>query len=106
MRDTHTYCRAFGNGAVTTCSYDLGLSRLGLAVRQPTFRLRGERSYPLLHRRGDKHIRKSTWIINIRINEGIWVLLWNDHCSCEFNGRGFRYLSLPSKLRPHEHLSE
>ena len=27
--DTHTRCRAFGNGAVTTRFYDIGLSRLG-----------------------------------------------------------------------------
>ena len=26
-RDTHTYCRAFGSVAVTTCCNDLGLSR-------------------------------------------------------------------------------
>ena len=26
-RDIHTYCRAFGSGAVTTCCNDLGLSR-------------------------------------------------------------------------------
>ena len=26
-RDIHTCCRAFGSGAVTTCFYDLGLSR-------------------------------------------------------------------------------
>ena len=30
-RDTYTYCRAFGSWAVTTCFYDLGLSRLGTA---------------------------------------------------------------------------
>ena len=46
--DTHTYCRAFGSGAVTTCFYDLGLSRLGF--KHPTYRLR--RSHPLGHRRG------------------------------------------------------
>ena len=28
-RDTHTYCRAFDSGAVTTCFNYLGLSRLG-----------------------------------------------------------------------------
>ena len=51
IRDTHTYCQAFSRGAVTTCFYDLGLSRLGF--EHPTFRLRGERSNPLPHRRGD-----------------------------------------------------
>ena len=41
-RDTHTYCRAFSSGAVTTCFYDLGLSRLGF--EHPTYRLRGQHS--------------------------------------------------------------
>ena len=43
--DTHTYCRSFSSGAVTTCFYDLDLSRLG-------FRMRGQCSNPLRHRRG------------------------------------------------------
>ena len=38
-RDTHTYCRAFRSGAVTTCFHDLGLWRLGF--ERPTFRMRG-----------------------------------------------------------------
>ena len=37
------------NGAVTTCFNDLGLSRLGF--EHPNFRLRGELSNPLRHRR-------------------------------------------------------
>ena len=49
---THTCCRAFSSGAVTTCFYDSGLSRLGF--KHPTFRLRGQRSNPLRHRRGKK----------------------------------------------------
>ena len=49
-RDTHTYCRAFSSGAVTTYFYDLGLSRLGF--QHPSFRLRGERFNPLRHHRG------------------------------------------------------
>ena len=32
-RDTHTYCRAFGSGAVTTCFWDLCLSRLGFETQ-------------------------------------------------------------------------
>ena len=47
---THTYCWEFDSGAVTTCFNDWGLSRLGF--EHPTFRLRGERSNPLRHRRG------------------------------------------------------
>ena len=39
-RDTHTCCQTLGSGAVTTCFYDLGLSRLGFEF--PNFRLRGE----------------------------------------------------------------
>ena len=38
------------NGTVTICLYDLGLSRLGFEL--PTFRMRGERSNRLRHRRG------------------------------------------------------
>ena len=49
-RDTHTCCRAFGCGAVTTSFNDLGLSQLGF--EHPTFRLRGKRSNPLRHSRG------------------------------------------------------
>ena len=49
-RDTHTYCRALSIRAVTTCFYVLGLSRLGL--EHPTFRMRGQHSYPLFHGRG------------------------------------------------------
>ena len=41
----------FSSGAVTICFYDLGLLRL--KFEHPTFRLRGERSNPLRHRRGD-----------------------------------------------------
>ena len=36
--------RVFGSGALTTCFYDLGLSRL--EFEHPTFRLRGDRSNP------------------------------------------------------------
>ena len=43
---------ALGSGGVTTCFYDLGLSRLG--IEHPTFRLQGERSNTLRHRRGLK----------------------------------------------------
>ena len=46
---TNTFCRAFSSGAVTTCLYDLGLSWLGF--EHPTFRLLGERSSPVRHRR-------------------------------------------------------
>ena len=49
-RDTHIYCREFGSEAVTTCFYDVVLSRPGF--EHQTFRLRGERSNPLRHRRG------------------------------------------------------
>ena len=57
-RDTHTHCRAYGNGDVTTCLYDLGLSRL--EFENSTFRLRGERSNQPRHRRGGK-IWTATW---------------------------------------------
>ena len=43
-RDTYTYCRAFGRGAVSTCIYDLGLSQL--EFEHPTFRMQAQRSNP------------------------------------------------------------
>ena len=46
----HSRLLPFGSGAVTTCFYDLGLSRLGF--EHPSFRLRGERSNQLRHHRG------------------------------------------------------
>ena len=51
-RDTYTYCRVFGRGAVSTCIYDLGLSRL--EFEQPTFRMQTQRFNPraLRHHRG------------------------------------------------------
>ena len=47
----HTYCRTFSCGAVTTCFYDSGLSRLGFEYS--IFRLRGESSHPMHHRRDE-----------------------------------------------------
>ena len=35
LRGTHTCCRALGNGSVTTCFKDLGLSRRGIETRSP-----------------------------------------------------------------------
>ena len=49
-RDTQTCYRAFSGGAVTICFYDLGLSRL--EFEHPTFRLLGQHSNRLRHRRG------------------------------------------------------
>ena len=52
------------SGAVTNCFYDLGLSRL--LFEHPTFRLRGERSNPLCHRRNYIFIYNMTrfWNVN------------------------------------------
>ena len=47
---TPTYCRAFDSRNVTTCFYDVCLSRLGF--EHPTFRIRGKRSNRLNHRGG------------------------------------------------------
>ena len=52
--DTHTYCRAFRSGAVTTLFYDLGLSRLGF--EHPTFCIQGKRTV-------DVCVKKSLHII-------------------------------------------
>ena len=84
---TITYCRASGSGAVTTCFYDVGLSRLGF--ENPTFRLRGQRSSSLRHRhsRVDIVIESSSYIVTHRLSKvdgnktyiilnGIIHLLW------------------------------
>ena len=42
LYDTHICCQAFDSRTVTTCFYDLGLSRLGF--QHPSFRMRGKRS--------------------------------------------------------------
>ena len=55
--DTHTCCQALSSGTVTTCFYDLSLSNLGFEY--PIFRLRGERSNPLRHLRGNMSFEKS-----------------------------------------------
>ena len=47
-RYTHTCCRTFGSGAVTTCFYDLVLSRLGF--EHLTSRMRGKCSNRLRQR--------------------------------------------------------
>ena len=57
-RVTQTYCRVFRSGGVTTWYYDLGLSQM--VFEHPTFRLQGERSNPLLRRRG-KTCRNKIW---------------------------------------------
>ena len=66
----HTYCRAFGSGAVTTSFYDLGLSRLGFEY--PIFRFRGERSSPLRHRRG-----RFIWI---KVGRNRVFVILDEHC--------------------------
>ena len=53
---THTFCRVFGSGAVTTSFYDLGLSRLGF--EHPTFHLQGQRTHPLRQRHGQVLVDK------------------------------------------------
>ena len=76
LSNTHTYCRAFSNGAVITCFYDLGLSRLPFEHR--TFRLRGQRSNLLRHRRGSTisitykmHNFKKTIFLRLQHQKGL-----------------------------------
>ena len=54
MDITSHLLRVLSSGTVTTCFYDLGLSRLGFGL--PTFRLRGER-----HRRGEEVLKRHTY---------------------------------------------
>ena len=51
-RDAQTYYPAFSSVAVTTCFYDLCLSRLGL--EHPNFCMQGERYHRLYHPSGPK----------------------------------------------------
>ena len=55
---THTCCRLFGSGAVTTCFYDLGLS--GLELEHPTFRMRSERFINRMRHCGGQNIVEDT----------------------------------------------
>ena len=52
--------------AVTTCFYDSSLLRLGF--EHPTFRLRGQRSNPLRHRRGEKFIKYNIMPLSLCIS--------------------------------------
>ena len=54
IRDNHTYCRAFGSGAVSTCFNDLGLLRP--EFEHSTFRMQGERFNWL------RHIVPANWL--------------------------------------------
>ena len=56
---SHLFC----SGAVITCFNDICLSRLGF--EHPTFRLRGERSNPLRHRRNKKLCQRETSILTV-----------------------------------------
>ena len=49
-RSIHTYCRVFGNGALTTRLNDMDND---IKFEHPTFNCRRERSNRLRHRRGD-----------------------------------------------------
>ena len=72
-RDTHTYYRAFRSGAVTTCFYDLGLSRLGF--EHPTFRLQGQRSNRLRYCRGEITMKQDE--IRIILDEIFRIVIIN-----------------------------
>ena len=62
---------AYGSAAVTTCFYDLCLSRLGL--EHPTSRLRGERSNRLRHH-GGTYITQSVYVCTLLSYGNIPVL--------------------------------
>ena len=75
-RDTYIHCWAFGSGAVTTCFYDLGLSRLGF--EHPTFPLRGKRSNRLHHQRGFENMCcKKSFLIPLQ-DLCFYVCKWNN----------------------------
>ena len=58
-RNTHTYCRAFSSGTVTTCFYNLGISWLGF--EHATFCLRDKLSNPLRNRPGCEMLECKHW---------------------------------------------
>ena len=60
------------SGAVITCFNDLGLLRLGF--EHLTFRMRGKRSNPLHHRRGDYSIGRWTAITRLTYGEGVIMI--------------------------------
>ena len=101
LRDTHTYCRAFSSGAVTTCFYDLYLSRLGF--EHPTFRLRGERSSLLRHRRGTTEWTAYTSLYTgIRTNIMILDELVARHRKSERRVREWRTGATPYRRRQEQ----
>ena len=74
----HTYCWAFSCGAVSTCFYDLGLTRLGF--EHQTFCLRDQRSNPrsgfgpncIIHLEWQICIRDCTlWYHTVRTQNGL-----------------------------------
>ena len=91
-RDTHAYCRVLSSGAVITCFYDLGLSRLGF--EHPTFRLRGLRSNRLRHRRGKLVLRQS---IDFKMYKQLGKFFNGQFLSCE-TGLKFEECDGPVKL--------
>ena len=63
--DTRTCCRAFGSGVVTTCFYDLGLSRPGIEPWSPAHEVN---ALPLRHRGGGTSFRgEFLWMQNLII---------------------------------------
>ena len=58
LSHTHTSCRAFASGAVTSCFYDLGLSRPGIESGSPACEAN---ALPLRHRGGCLTYKATKW---------------------------------------------
>ena len=70
----HTFCRVFRSGALTTCLYDLGLSRLGFDYS--TLRLKDQHSNPLRHRRGS-FARYGSYSVSVfNVISFIFIICW------------------------------
>ena len=75
-RDTHTCCRAFGSGSVTTCFYDLGLWRPGIEPRSPTHEAN---ALPLRHRGGSRGQKGPPWLFVV------CLFISNNECKSQVN---------------------
>ena len=76
-RDTLTYCRAFGCGAVMVCFYDLSVLRLGF--EHPIFCMRGERSKSLRHRRVWTNIMLKCDLFTWTYNNYVYINIIKPH---------------------------
>ena len=81
-RDTNTYCRAFGSGAVITCFNDLGLSRPGIEPRSSACKAN---ALPIRHRRRTSLCIMCWPLMNSTIHMDEIAIILTDHLMDPFN---------------------